>query len=472
LSGSRSRKLTAFATSLAVLFALAVPFLGVAAASHQTFTLDTTPETADNNVGTFHTLTATVNAAVTTHNVEVDFEVDCITGCSGAAYTRQGTTGDPAGTGGPVSAFDTPTDADQAPEAIDDTRATPELSCTIIVGATTCQVSYSRNNAGQDFIASWVDEDTTNSAGESDVAEGPREGTAPGNSTEPDDTDVVDKTWFAAQAAGALLDCDDDDNTDTETNPAGQPEVYTCRAYREPVGGDTPGVVGDDTPISGAVIDAEQQGANDPDSRTFADVANVTADYNPACTTDAAGTCQFTLTPTGNSVGTANLCFWIDEDNDAEFSIGGAQQDGGDCDGETATADEPPTTAGVPGNTTDVVDKTWATAGQPTTLDAEPENDNNVKGTSHTVTATVRDNFGAPVPNVPVDFNITGRNDAGGGVVEGQNILTNAQGVATFTYNDKTPSATGGEPDTDTIIVCADPAAGAGPSACSDAGAD
>jgi hypothetical protein len=378
-----------------MLLALAVPFAGVALATHDAVSLNVEPETATNAAGSFHTLTATISATAS-HAAEVDFEVDCSTDCTGATYTRLGTTGANTGptTGGSVSAFDTPTDGDQAPETQDDTRATPELSCIIPIGQTSCQVSYSRSDNGSDLIAGWVDLNQTNEAGDSDVTEGRDESTSPGATTEADRTDVVAKTWFTATASNTLLDCDDDDDTDTETNPAGQAETYTCRAFNN---NGTAGTATDDTPVSGVIIDAENLGgSNDPDNSSAAG----TVDFNNACTTGTDGTCTYTLTAGENETGTANVCFFIDEDNDTEFLPAGSSTfDGSDCDTETATGDEATTDDDT--NRQDVVQKTWATP-TATTLDASPERDSNVKGTAHTVTATVRDQFGNTVQNTAV----------------------------------------------------------------------
>ena len=66
--------------------------------------------------------------------------------------------------------------------------------------------------------------------------------------------------------------------------------------------------------------------------------------------------------------------------------------------------------------------------GAPNTLTLSPAADSNPVGTSHTVTATVRDVAGNPVPEVTVRFSVTGANSASG------SATTNASGEATFTY--------------------------------------
>ncbi len=66
-------------------------------------------------------------------------------------------------------------------------------------------------------------------------------------------------------------------------------------------------------------------------------------------------------------------------------------------------------------------------------IDVEPEHEVNELGTpgqTHTVTATVTDDFGDPVANVPVDFSILGGPNAGGA----GNGSTSAAGAVDFTY--------------------------------------
>jgi hypothetical protein len=86
--------------------------------------------------------------------------------------------------------------------------------------------------------------------------------------------------------------------------------------------------------------------------------------------------------------------------------------------------------------------KVW-TPGPPATLVLTPAADTNEVGNPHTVTATVRDAFLNPVPNVTVRFTVTGANPTSGSDV------TDANGQATFTY-------TGTHTGTDTITAYAD----------------
>jgi hypothetical protein len=78
-------------------------------------------------------------------------------------------------------------------------------------------------------------------------------------------------------------------------------------------------------------------------------------------------------------------------------------------------------------NPTDTATKTYE-AGPPATLELTPPTATNVVDSTHCVTATVRDEFGNPVPGVSVNFSVTGSTTTGGSAV------TNASGQATFCY--------------------------------------
>jgi hypothetical protein len=82
-------------------------------------------------------------------------------------------------------------------------------------------------------------------------------------------------------------------------------------------------------------------------------------------------------------------------------------------------------------------------AGTAETLDLAPATDTNPEDTDHTVTATVEDSNGDPVEGVTVEFSVAGVNATTG------DAITNASGVATFTY-------TGSNVGDDTITAFAD----------------
>jgi hypothetical protein len=66
---------------------------------------------------------------------------------------------------------------------------------------------------------------------------------------------------------------------------------------------------------------------------------------------------------------------------------------------------------------------------EPATLTLTPAADTNPVGTEHCVTATVRDQFGDPLPGVTVRFSVTGS------VSDSGSATTNASGQATFCYD-------------------------------------
>ena len=467
-------------TALMVLSTLMVPALATtASAGHNpNHDLNCTPETATNptGVGSTHTVTCTVSENPVTGNpTEVDAEI------VGVNFSDETSDPDSNGTG----------DTGDTPQQPDFTA-----TCTPAGGPPgTCVVSFTWTgiNPGTDTLEVWIDDDQNNTTVDRDEAETQNagandDGQAGGNQgdiSDPDDTDVVTKSWVSNLPPAATLDCDDDGApgdeadapaSDTATNPAGEGELYTCVLFNDNgtgAGGQANNGIQDGTEagISGVRIDAEQLGgANDPDTAAAAagnagsPPNNATPDANDACTTGSDGRCTYTLNPAESEVGTTQLCFWTDFDTDAVYDPNGAENDGGRCD-EEALGDEGDGGAGW--ILTDIVQKSWQTAGTAAVLDLEPEYDANPTdadgGNTHTVTATAYDAFGAVAPNVPVDFLIFGRNAVVAPICN--NVLTNAQGVATCTYADEGTNSDPippGQSEVDTILGCLDPAASAG----------
>jgi Ca2+-binding RTX toxin-like protein len=381
-------------TAVATTIALAVPFAGVASAGHSTtdnsHTLDVEPETDENATGTEHTLTATVGPVAP--GTEVDFEIE-----SGPAVVVTADDGTNPRT----------TDADNS-------RTSPDMTCTVAAMVTSCTVTFRSDSAGISVIRAWVDEDKDDATVDADLTEGLNEVANPGTRTEPDDTDVVNKTWFGALPANAALDC----TPETATNPStgeGTSETYTCTLVNTT----------DDSPIAGVNIDGENMNAavNDPQNDGNANPA----DYNNCGTTDASGQAQCTVDAVDAQTGTADICFWADPDND-NAAAGATPEDGSQC-GEAAGAAE-----GTGGDITDVVQKTWLARGVATNIDCEPETAQNATGASHTVTCTVTDAFGTPEQGARVDINIELRNDGPDPNLD--DATTNASGQVTFTYTD------------------------------------
>jgi Bacterial Ig-like domain (group 1) len=76
-------------------------------------------------------------------------------------------------------------------------------------------------------------------------------------------------------------------------------------------------------------------------------------------------------------------------------------------------------------------------------LDLSPSTGSDTVGTSHSVTATLTDNTGAPVSDAPIGFTVSGVNPGTG------TVSTNDSGQATFSY-------TGNNPGSDQIAACYD----------------
>lgn len=498
------KKSLAFTIAFAMLVALAIPFAGLALASHSgnnSHDLQVIQETDENSTGQTHTLTAYVpgcfaSTGAPTDTCNVDFEVE-----SGPAIFVQ------------KSEVNLNQSVDDG-----DTELTPDMSCTVDENRAddpatggdesteeVCSVQFTSGTQGVNVIRAWVDEGG-NATADADQTEGRNAGASdcvtpnpgnvpggipndpavcsdpgtPGDDPEVDDTDVVSKSWIGPTPA-VILDCDDasgqssnDSNvSDADVNPPGQAEVYTCRAWNTTTQANASGVNID---AEAAAQGGGPNGANDPDNRGWnpVDAANTTADFDNACVTGPDGTCTFSFTPSENETGGADLCFWIDTDNDNQFAPGGSAADGAECDNEAFNQGEDGN-SNRGDDSTDVVRKTWGAAG-PATLDAEPENDANqtgTVGTQHTVTVTLQDSFGNPSANTPVDFVILAgsRNDlSGADRVICDNKLTNASGQVDCTYTDEgttTDPIPFGSFETDLIRACVDATSTAGAAACS-----
>lgn len=109
----------------------------------------------------------------------------------------------------------------------------------------------------------------------------------------------------------------------------------------------------------------------------------------------------------------------------------------------------------VPGNqggSADGATKQWqsGTVNQGGTITLTPRAATNQVGTPHTVTATVRNQFGQPVQGADVDFRIINGPNAGLAQAGMTDAVTDANGVATFTYTSQ--NAVG----TDEIVACSE----------------
>ncbi len=358
-----------------------VPMSGVALANHGSRVMDVNePPLNDNEenpqpfvhpVGSTHTMTATVyTCSATTAGQDRDY----FAGCTRSA----------AGSNAPITIN---WEIESGPNDTDgNTPTSPDRTCIIAAGEDNCSIGYSSSTAGTDRWRSWIADATA------DTAEGQNEQTHPGAGAssppagcsgaqqnalkdppfEPDCTDVIDVQWTQGGAA-VRLDCDDPNGPDTEreTNRRGtgadSNETYTCTVTSNT-----------NAPQSNLVVRGENEaGANDPDNSASYD----TPDYN--CSTDSEGRCTITVTSEGEA-GTARICFWL------------ANVGPGECQNET----QEPTLEAVQSDGSDTgndqwdqVEKTWEDP-RTSSIDVEPEAATNPLGTTHTLTATVYNQFG------------------------------------------------------------------------------
>jgi Ca2+-binding RTX toxin-like protein len=224
-------------------------------------TVDGSPNTDTNPVGTEHTITATTSEP----GQEVNFNVE-----SGPNSDDGDLTGEP-------SDDECTTDPDAA-------------------GGHTCSVSYAGSGgAGQDNVRVWIDTDT----GNNDTFE----------TGEPND--FVEKNWVEQDPAQATLDCDPETGENPLTGSASS-HTITCTVLDQ-----------NGEPFLGAEVDFENESptVNDPDddSTRTASGAIPTGGPDQTCTTseepDSDGTCTATY-ESEEEEGTATIRAWVDEDGD------------------------------------------------------------------------------------------------------------------------------------------------------------
>ncbi|MDQ3981520.1 MAG: Ig-like domain-containing protein, partial [Actinomycetota bacterium] len=399
--------------------------------------LDCTPETDTNPTGTAHAITCT--ATNTFGNLTAGAVIDVeATGPS-----------DPDGTNTPL---------------------VPDFTCTTAANGT-CTFTHgpggtgNSNTPGTTLYRAWIDADNNNTTNESDANEGRDEAATPGARAEPDNTDVVAKTWVGPPAQI------------TASPAADTASVGSCNAFTFTVR-DAAG-----SPVFGARLDVEQRHRNATDN-----VANnepVVGFCSPATGTN--------VTMVNETLGDLRP---PTENPDNVGTAGGETSGTTDATGQVTIGVNVTATAGS--NGTGVVDllvfhetaenddrdanepvvtptKTWIVP-EGRTIDCEPEVATNRTGVTQTVICVVRDRFGEVVPNEGVTFTETGPGD----LTSATSTTTDAAGRAQVTATSLQPGnqtvtgtitddVTGNEPnDTDECDRGNNDPAGAPAGLCSD----
>lgn len=393
-------------TVVALIALLAPPFAGGALASHGNQRLEVSPEVDQNPQGTNHTLAATLYQG----------DTDTVGGATNAT--------------GPVVVDFSITSGPNAGET---------YSCTIVVGDSSCSVTYPGDaGPGTDTIRAVIRGHTADTgegryAGPTDCVNEPAECTSgnpqPGGTAEDqgDSTDVVQKTWTQVVTGAVCLDAD----PNGDTNPSGSEHTITLRV----TDGNKAADQNDSFNCTGTARPNTQVNLtlSDDDPNAFFNTVNGVS-TNPSgggpdsvtCTTNANGECTVTIKTVDPAATGTNAV-----------------------------------TATVPGtsdpNATETVQKTWAPAGQPSEVDAVPESDTNETGQAHQVSATVRDQFGNPVPGQRVSFQVTGGPHSDNDLDNDANTPNGYFGSCTADANGRcSASYTGSELGTDTIRVFID----------------
>lgn len=419
--------------------------------------LNCDPETKFNPVGSSHTITCTVEsisrnqANQTTRRTGYRVDVEA----SGA--------NDPQGDGDTTTSRKTP-DFTCTTRSMDD-PTTPDFNET-----GTCTITHgpggtgSTSNTGVTTYRAWIDVDNNDNTDEADPTEGRDENSQPGTDLEPDDTDVVEKTWGAA-VSGLTI-----------TPKSDSAAVGSCNAYTITT---TSGSSG--TPAQGATIDVEQrhERAQNTTSNDEPTVSFCLPDEgpNPTLVDETRGDLR---PPAENpdNLGTAGGETNGSTDTQGKITIGIRVSPSNGSDGtgrvdivafyETNNENDDPES----GEPQDTATKTWvASTGR--TIDCTPKTGTNPVGAPHVVTCTVKNASGQPVAGEGVTFT-----ENGPGTVSPTSATTDQNGQAKTTATSSETgnqtitgtitASTQNEPDTDQCDRAANDPSGAPAGKCSD----
>jgi protocatechuate 3,4-dioxygenase beta subunit len=376
-------------------------------ADASTFRLDCDPETDSNPAGADHTVTCLVTSASDQPVSGVNVDV-LATGANDPTLPVN-----PAGT--------------------------PDFTCTTGPDGTCSFTHADSPDEGETVYRAFIDSDDDDTTNNSDATEGRDENTTPGARAEPDNTDVVSKTWTAPPTTVTVT-------PETDTAAVGQCNAYTITLTDA-----------DGAPVPNAVVDVEQRhenanneinndeptvgfctppasaGANPSDvDESKGDGGGAGAAENPNNSGTAGGettnrtdqngtvTIGIEIAPGNGSNGSGGVtltAWWEGEDND-------------DPDSE-----EP----------SDTATKSWtATNGEPGVpagANLEPSSSTDNLGETQTYTVTVSDANGDPVEDATVTWS-----EEGAGEIVTHEDTTDASGQASA-------QVTSDEQGTQTITV-------------------
>ena len=318
-----------------------------------------------------------------------------------------------------------------------DSPTSPDYSCIVQIGDSTCSIEIQGTRTGTALIKAWINSDGIVSSDESDPDEGrfanlddceqvqdsrsdcmvdpenPENAPKPGSmcktsmaigtvpqppGSEPDCTDVVEIEF--QESAAEVLDCDDASGPDTEHewNPHGNgdspvdpsSEIYTCIVHDQ-FGNRKPGAQ-----VTGRTLAGPDGLTTQSNCTTAANDDLTTTDKNEK------GTCEIKVAQTATSPqrGLATICFWVGSltgvtDLCKEAPDAGANDDGSD------TGD----------NRADVVELVWENVGD-LTLDCTPEDGISLVGRLGSVECTALSRASKdPVGGITVRAEASGEND-------------------------------------------------------------
>jgi Ca2+-binding RTX toxin-like protein len=379
--------------------------------------LNCDPETASNPAGAVHTVTCTATAqdGSTVSDIIVDVEI------TGA--------GDP--------------DAEEATGG--NTPITPDDECTTGPDGK-CSFTHTSSDTGETQYRAWIndeeDEPTFDEFGDEDVdpTEGRDETLTPGRA-EPDNTDVVAKTWTPPPTTITMT-------PETDTAPVGECNPYSITVTDK-----------DGNPVPGAILDVEQrhekadnQAQNDEPSVSFCEPP-ASGGPNPSNVDESrgdlrAGTGGENPDNTGTAGGETSKA--TDQNGRITIGIRVAPGHGSNGTGGTtvtawweSTDNDDPDAADPKDSST----KSWTPGsgepGVPAGVNLEPTSSTDHPGEVRTYTATVSDANGDPVEGAAVTW-----------TEEGVGEFVNAE-TSTDASGQAQAQVTSNEPGTQTITVSA-----------------